>query len=66
MNEWVKRIIEALVCGVFFFLISWFFDRSNPKWLDITISSLIFMVAYFIVSLIIDKTIGKKLANKKE
>ena len=63
MNKWVKKIVEAIICGIFYLLITLLFERDNIKWNNIIISTIIFLIVYFICSLFVDKYIANK--NKK-
>ena len=50
-----KRIIESLVCGVFFFLITLFLNRDNIDWMELIITTLVFVLVYFLLSILFDK-----------
>ena len=66
MNKWVKMIIEALVSGVFFFLLEIFFYRDNLNWGTIITFTLVYVVLFFIVSLLVNIFSKKKNENKEE
>ena len=66
MNKWVKMILEALVSGVIFFLFEIFFYRDNLNWGAITTFTLVYIVIFFVVSLLVNLFSKKKNENKEE
>ena len=66
MNKWVKMIIETLVSGLFFFLLEIFFHRDNLNWCTIITFTLVYVVLFFVVSLLVNLFSKKKNENKEE
>ena len=66
MNKWVKMIIETLVSGLFFFLLEIFFHRDNLNWGTIITFTLVYVVLFFVVSLLVNLFSKKKNENKEE
>ena len=59
MNKYVKSLVEAIMCGTVYFLVTLFLNRDNIVWSEIIIPSVIFMGIYFVVS-IVDNIINSK------
>lgn len=59
-------MFETLCCGIIFFLVALFFSRKNINWLEIIISTIVFVLVYYALSYYLDKRRITKEKSKKD